>query len=75
MGLKGHKLIVYGSLAVVGGTIAVVWFGVPLGTLLLVGILLCCPIMMMGMNGHQAPSSGGNAAAQSSPDPGGRMRG
>ena len=31
--------------------VAMVGFGVPLGTLLIIGLLLCCPVMMLGMHG------------------------
>ena len=34
--------------------VAVLMFGVPLGTALSVGVLLLCPILMQGMHGHGA---------------------
>ena len=39
------------SLAAVAAVVAVVGFGVPLGTLLIIGLVLCCPLMMLGMHG------------------------
>jgi hypothetical protein len=47
--------------AVVIAVIAVVGFGVPLGTLLIIGLVLCCPLMMLGMHG------GGHAHGGESP--------
>lgn len=34
--------------------VAVLLFGVPLGTALSVGLLLVCPLLMQGMHGHGA---------------------
>jgi hypothetical protein len=34
--------------AAVIAVVAVVGFGVPLGTLLIIGLVLCCPLMMLG---------------------------
>ena len=34
--------------------VAVLLFGVPLGTALSVGVLFLCPILMQGMHGHGA---------------------
>ena len=43
-----------GAFLVVAAVIAVVamaGFGVPFGTLLIIGLFLCCPLMMLGMHG------------------------
>jgi len=47
--------------AAVIAVVAVVGFGVPLGTLLIIGLVLCCPLMMLGMHG------GGHAHGGESP--------
>jgi hypothetical protein len=73
MGLSRNQLITFGSLAVIGTTVAVVGFGVPLGTLLLIGVLLCCPIMMMGMRGGGQHDS--TSTASTPPDLGRHPRG
>lgn len=43
--------------------VAVLLFGVPLGTALSVGVLLVCPLLMHGMHGHGA--SGGHEGGAS----------
>jgi hypothetical protein len=56
--------------AVVIAVIAVVGFGVPLGTLLIIGLVLCCPLMMLGMHGGghdhgvRSPADGASEAGQ-----------
>lgn len=51
----------YGTVIGVGlGAAALaLWAGVPLGTILLIGVVLLCPLMMMGMHdsGHEAHGS------------------
>ena len=39
------------AVAAVAAVLAVGLFGVPLGSVLFVGLLLLCPLMMMGMHG------------------------
>ena len=70
MGLSRNRLITFASLAVVGGAVAVFGFGVPLGTLLLIGVLLCCPIMMMGMHGGGGHQHDSNPTGSTPPDRG-----
>ncbi len=41
---------------------AAVLFGVPLGTLLVVGVALLCPLMMLGMHGHGGEHQHGRPA-------------
>jgi hypothetical protein len=44
------------AVAVVAAALAVGLFGIPLGSVLFVGLLLVCPLMMIGMHGgHGAP--------------------
>ncbi len=54
---RGLALI---ALVTAGAIVAVTLFEVPLGTLLFLGILLLCPLMMSGMHrgghGHGGPS-------------------
>ncbi len=66
MGLSRIRLIAYASLAITGGAVAVIRFGVPLGTMLVFGVVLICPLMMMGMHGGAQPQNG---QAPSSPTP------
>ena len=49
--------------AVLGGLLVGRGFGVPLGTLLLLGLIVMCPLMMLGMHGggHQ---HGGDTTSQ-----------
>lgn len=75
MGLSRNRMIALGGLAVVGGTVAVIGFGIPLGTLLLVGILLCCPIMMIGMHGGGTSTPDGTPTVLTAPDQGPPPRG
>jgi Na+/glutamate symporter len=50
------------AVAVVAAVLAVGLFGVPLGSVLFVGLLLLCPLMMMGMHGgHGAPRGSDSA--------------
>jgi hypothetical protein len=54
------------ALAVAGAAIAVAVFGVPLRSVLLLGLLLLCPLLMAGMHGGghahgQAPRQSGEA--------------
>ncbi len=45
------------AVAAVAAVLAVGLFGVPLGSVLFVGLVLLCPLMMMGMHGsHGAPT-------------------
>ena len=46
-------LVALGAAAVAVGI-----FGIPLGTVLLVGVWLLCPLLMMGMHGDHAHTSG-----------------
>ena len=75
MGLSRSRMFAFGGLAAVGGTVAVIGFGVPLGTLLLVGILLCCPIMMIGMHGGGTSKPDGTPTVKTGPDQGPSPRG
>ena len=75
MGLSRNRRFAFGGLAVVGGTVAVIGFGVPLGTLLLVGILLCCPIMMFGMRDGGTSKPDGAPTLLTGPDQGPPPRG
>lgn len=75
MRLSRNQQITFGSLAAIGGTVAVVGFGVPLGTLLLIGVLLCCPIMMMGMHGGGGHQHDSTSTGSSPPDLGPHPRG
>jgi hypothetical protein len=74
VGSRGDLKMTY-SKAQIGGflvavaviaVVAVAGFGVPLGTLLIIGLVLCCPLMMLGMHGgghdHGAGSSAGEAS-------------
>lgn len=57
--------IVAGAVVV---AIAVGAFGAPLGTVLLVGVLLLCPLMMMGMHGgHESHAGHGTYQRQEQP--------
>ena len=48
----GTTRVPSGVLAAIGGAALAVWlFGVPLGTVLLVGLFLICPLMMAGTHG------------------------
>ena len=47
--------------ATVIAVVAMVGFGVPLGTLLIIGLLLCCPLMMLGMHGGGHDKGGGSS--------------
>lgn len=38
--------------AAAAAMVAVVGFNVPLSTVLLIGLVLMCPLMMLGMHGH-----------------------
>jgi formate hydrogenlyase subunit 4 len=63
--MKMHHLLMIGAalvLIVLTGTGAV---GGPLGTLLLVGLLLLCPLMMLGMHGGGREQGGEHAPAGS----------
>ena len=53
----------FAILAAVVALVAVVGFGVPLGTLLIIGLVLCCPLMMLGMHGGGHDHGGGAPAA------------
>jgi hypothetical protein len=56
-----------GALVLVAAVIAVVaveGFGVPLATLLIIGLILCCPLMMLGMHGSGHDHGGGSTAAK-----------
>lgn len=53
---RTQKLRIFGLGA--GILAAAMWtFGVPLGTILLVGVWLLCPLMMMGMHGGHGNGS------------------
>jgi len=58
----GGFLVVTTVIAVV----AVVGFGIPLGTLLIIGLVLCCPLMMLGMHGGGHDHGGGSSAGEAS---------
>ena len=58
----GGFLVVTTVIAVV----AMVGFGVPLGTLLIIGLALCCPLMMLGMHGGGHDHGGGSSAGEAS---------
>ena len=68
MGPSRNRLITYGSVAVIGGAVAVIGFGVPLGTMLFLGVLLLCPLMMMGMHGGGSHPQNGNPSGSTPPD-------
>jgi hypothetical protein len=53
----GGFLVVTTVIAVV----AVVGFGIPLGTLLIIGLVLCCPLMMLGMHSGGHDKGGGSS--------------
>lgn len=62
-----------GILAAIGAAVvAVGLFGVPLGTVLLVGLFLLCPLMMAGMHGggHSHGQAGGSHEGHSQAAPG-----
>ena len=62
-----------GILAAIGAAaVAVGLFGVPLGTVLLVGLFLLCPLMMAGMHGdgHSHGQAGGSHEGHSPAAPG-----
>lgn len=75
MGLSRNHMIAFAGLAVVGGAVAVVGFGMPLGALLLIGVLLCCPIMMIGMHGGGPTNPDGTPTVPTAPDQGPPSRG
>ncbi len=54
---RGRRMLGPGLAVAVGAAaLAVGLFGIPLGSVLFVGLLLLCPLMMMGMHGgHGAP--------------------
>jgi hypothetical protein len=62
----GAFLVAVGVIAVV----AVAGFGVPLATLLIIGLVLCCPLMMLGMHGGGRDHGAGPPVDGSSPRPG-----
>lgn len=55
-------LVALGAAAVAVGI-----FGVPLGTVLLVGVWLLCPLLMMGMHGGHAHTSGSERSGRGDP--------
>jgi hypothetical protein len=59
------KAQIGGFVAVVAviAVVAVEGFGVPLGTLLIIGLVLCCPLMMLGMHGGGHAHGGGSSPA------------
>ncbi len=69
MGLSRTHMIAFAGLALVGGAIAVVGFGMPLGALLLIGVLLCCPIMMIGMHSGGPTKPDGTPTVPTGPVP------
>jgi hypothetical protein len=51
------------AVTAVAAMLVVGLFGVPLGSVLFVGLLLLCPLLMMGMHsGHDAPGASDAAA-------------
>lgn len=50
------------AVAAVAAVLAVGLFGVPLGSVLFVGLLLLCPLMMMGMHGGHGSAGGSDVA-------------
>jgi hypothetical protein len=58
MNHETHRWKTFGpwlAAAVAAAVLAVGLFGVPLGSVLFVGLLLVCPLMMMGMHGGHGP--------------------
>lgn len=54
------RMAAFGAVVVAVGLWAA---GVPLGTILLVGVWLFCPLMMMGMHGHGSHQAHGSEHA------------
>ncbi|HLB62826.1 MAG TPA: hypothetical protein VJN50_08880 [Actinomycetota bacterium] len=55
-------LVALGAAAVAVGI-----FGIPLGTVLLVGVWLLCPLLMMGMHGDHAHTPGSERSDHGDP--------
>ena len=52
---------------VLGGLLLGRGFGVPLGTLLILGLFALCPLMMLGMHGGGHQHGGDNASQPTQP--------
>ena len=68
----GNSKTRIGGLFVLAGLLAVASveaFGLPLGTLLIIGLLLCCPLLMLGMHGG-SHHHGGRSPATGAPEAG-----
>ncbi len=60
MNHETHRWRMFGpglAAAVVAAALAVGLFGIPLGSVLFVGLVLMCPLMMMGMHGGHGASA------------------
>lgn len=51
-----------------GASVLALWVGVPLGTILFIGVLLLCPLMMMGMHGGGHGGHGWPPGTETDPD-------
>lgn len=60
--MKGHHLLMIGAAIVLIVLTSTGVVGGPLATLLLVGLLLLCPLMMLGMHGGSGQGHGGEHA-------------
>lgn len=56
--MKMHYLLMIGAAVVLIALVAAGFYGTPLATLFLIGLLLLCPLMMLGMHGRGHDHSG-----------------
>lgn len=59
--MKMHHLLMIGAAVVLIALTAAGFYGTPLATLLLIGLLLLCPLMMLGMHGRGHDHGGEHA--------------